>query len=487
MNEKNRMITGSNGNISIYTILTDLSRNALAVILLTLSMGLVTRVWLELQYHPVYTTRATMVITNSGIDSNLYQNLYSASGTAQSFAQLINSSALQKIVAKDLGLENFQGKGTAVNIEDSNLMEITVQADTPEISFKEMKSILKNYRVISQDLLGNIQLTLLEEPSVPEAPSNSLDTGNKVSNAMAITAAVLIILLSVLSALRDTIRTSSDVELKLDGNLLSTLHYEQKYKSLTARIRHMGDKSSILITDPVTSFRYVETVRKLTARILNRMHRRDAKVVLVTSVLENEGKSTVAANIGLAMAQEGHRTLLVDADFRKPSQYKILNLQDKEFSSLTDILKNRRDFSEIPDLITEVPGSKLKCVLNKTAAPQSMEMFSSGRVRDLLSMLRRQADIIIVDSSPMQMVADAEELVNLCDCAVLVVRQHMVEAHDLNDAIDALNGGEDKLLGVVFNNVHSGIMPLPGSYSGYGYGSYGFGYGSHNGGHYGER
>ena len=169
MNEKNRMISGSNGNISIYTILTDLSRNALAVILLTLSMGLVTRVWLELQYHPVYTTRATMVITNSGIDSNLYQNLYSASGTAQSFAQLINSSALQKIVAKDLGLENFQGKGTAVNIEDSNLMEITVQADTPEISFKEMKSILKNYRVISQDLLGNIQLTLLEEPSVPEA------------------------------------------------------------------------------------------------------------------------------------------------------------------------------------------------------------------------------------------------------------------------------------------------------------------------------
>ena len=104
MNEKNRMISGSNGNISIYTILTDLSRNALAVILLTLSMGLVTRVWLELQYHPVYTTRATMVITNSGIDSNLYQNLYSASGTAQSFAQLINSSALQKIVAKDLGL-----------------------------------------------------------------------------------------------------------------------------------------------------------------------------------------------------------------------------------------------------------------------------------------------------------------------------------------------------------------------------------------------
>lgn len=473
-------MSGVQGNISIYTILKDLGHRFLAILLLTIAVGLMRRIWLESQYHPVYTTRATMVVTNSGIDSNLYQNLYSASGTTKSFAQLINSSALRKIVAKDIGLENFEGTCTATNIQDSNLMEITVQAQSPEISFKEMKSILKNYRVISQDLLGNIQLTLLEEPVIPDIPSNPLDTSRQVAKAMLMTAALLTILLSFLSAMRDTIRTTADVEQKLEGDLLATVHYEQKYKGLTARIRHMGEKTSILISDPVTSFRYVETIRKLTARILNKMHRRNARVMLITSVLENEGKSTIAANIALAMAQEGHRTILVDADFRKPSQYKILNLQDMEFASLTKVLRSSKDFSAIPDLLCEVPGSRLQCILNKTAAPQSMEMFSSGRVKELISQLRKQADIIIVDSSPMQLVADAEELADLCDCSVLVVRQHLVEAGDINDAGDALNGGANRLLGIVFNNVHSGIMPLAGSSSGYGYGyGYGYEYGSH--------
>lgn len=479
MNEQNRLVSGLNGNISIYTIFRDVIHHALAILLLTCTMGMMTRIWLVVQYRPVYTTQATMVISKSGIDSNIYQNLYSASSTAKSFAQLINSSALKKIVAKDIGLENFQGSASAVNIKDSNLMEITVNASTPEISFKEMKSILMNYRVISEDLLGDIQLTLLENPEVPMAPSNVLDTRKQIAKIMLGTATVLVILFAIASALKDTIRTSSDVELKLDGDLLSTLHYEQKYRTLSARIRHLQDKTSILITDPVTSFRYVETIRKLTARIMNRMRRREAHVILMTSVLENEGKSTVAANIALAMAQEGHRTILVDADFRKPSQYKILNMQDQKFASLTNILRNDLDFEDIPLLLCQVPGSKLQCVLNKTAAPQSMEMFSTGRMNNLIHYLRGHADYIIVDSSPMQLVADAEELAGHCDCTVLVVRQHRVEAKDINDAIDALNGGGDRLLGVVFNNVHSGINPLAGN-RGYGYG-YGYGYGGHYG------
>ena len=151
MNEQNRLVSGLNGNISIYTILRDILRHGLAILLLTCSMGMMTRIWLEVQYKPVYTTRATIVVTRTGIDSNLYQNLYSASSTAKSFAQLINSSALKKIVAKDIGLESFEGSGSAVNIKDSNLMEVTVKASSPEISFKEMKSILSNYKIISED------------------------------------------------------------------------------------------------------------------------------------------------------------------------------------------------------------------------------------------------------------------------------------------------------------------------------------------------
>ena len=77
----------------------------------------------------------------------------------------------------------------------------------------------------------------------------------------------------------------------------------------------------------------------------------------------------------------------------------------------------------------------------------------------------------------MQLVADAEEMSHLCETNLLVVRQHMVEARDLNEAIDILNGIQKKLLGVVFNNVHTSAHGIRTSYD-YGYD---YGYGGNNG------
>jgi len=131
-------------------------------------------------------------------------------------------------------------------------------------------------------------------------------------------------------------------------------------------------------------------------------------------------------------------------------------------------------------LIQTVPGTQLYAILNKNATPQSMEMFSTGTIRKVLSSARQLFDYIVIDTPPMQLVADAEELASLVDASVLCIRQHMVEAKDINDAIDVLNGDDKKMLGVVFNDVN-----LTGSSMtsmGYGYG-YGYGYG----GHYGQR
>lgn len=281
--------------------------------------------------------------------------------------------------------------------------------------------------------------------------------------------------MGIFSALRDTIRSNKDVELKLDTRLLASVTHESKYHSLRQRLKKT--KKSILISDPVTSFRYVETIRKLASRVANLMNEKGARTILVTSVMENEGKSTIAANLAIAMAQEGRKVLLIDADFRKPSMFRVLNMQDVDFVNLSDVLDGK---AETKDLIRKVPGTSLLAILNKNAAPQSLEMFSTGRIRNLINSCRQVVDYVVVDTPPMQLVADAEELAAMVDCSLLTVRQHMVEAGDINDAIDVLNGGNDKLLGVVFNNVTAAGI---GSISSYGY-SYGYGYGY--GGQYGR-
>ena len=192
----------------------------------------------------------------------------------------------------------------------------------------------------------------------------------------------------------------------------------------------------------------------------------------------------MAANIALAIAEEGRKVLLVDADLRKPSLYKILNMQDADFVSLTKVLltEEQRD-SLSKDLTCPVPGTTLRAALNRLGLPQAADMFDTDRFIRLLDSFRREYDFVIVDTPPMQLMADAEEMAPFADAIAMVVRQHMVEAGDLNDAIDALNGSSDHVIGCVFNNVHAG-MTLPGSGRGY---SYGYGRGNYGyGGGYGK-
>ena len=93
------------------------------------------------------------------------------------------------------------------------------------------------------------------------------------------------------------------------------------------------------ITNPILSFRYVESCRLTATKVRNYMDRRKAKVLMITAVMENEGKSTVAANIALSLAQEGSKVLLVDSDFRKPAIYKIFEIAKDEVNDLPAVLR----------------------------------------------------------------------------------------------------------------------------------------------------
>ena len=213
-------------------------------------------------------------------------------------------------------------------------------------------------------------------------------------------------------------------------------------------------------------------MRKLAARISNEMAEHNQKVLLVSSAMENEGKSTVAANIALAMSQINKRVVLVDMDFRKPSMFKILNMQNAEFEELgmriNSMARNDAvDFDqEIQTLLCKVPGTELNVILNRKAVPQAVEKYMET-ISGILQALREQADFIILDTAPISLVSDAEELVELADTSIIVIRQHWIEAREINDTIDAL-GGRKRMLGCVFNNASK--TSLTGSTAGYGYG-----------------
>ena len=475
MGDRNDYASPFAGFIDYNNIIRDVAREWVTILIITVCSGLIAYIITVSLYKPVYRTTTTMVVTATGTYDDMYNNLRSASGSAESFSRLLNSSTLRTMVAKEMGQESFSGTARAEVLANSNLLVLTVEAETPEIAFKEMKGILQHYSVLTNELMGHIRLTLLEAPKASGTPMNPLNARIVVIKTLLVAFAVSIILLAILSAMRDTIRNSRDVERKLDTRLLASIHREKKARSL--RTRFKKDKTSILITNPTTSFRYVETLRKLASRTANMLQEKDAVSLLITSVTENEGKTTVAANLALAMAEEGKKVLLIDADFRKPSLYKVLNMKVAVFSGLSDYLMQDGDPESVENLIQTVPGTTLECILNRNAMPQTMEMLSSTRMRDLIRQMESKYDCILVDSSPMQLVADAEELADMVDASLLVVRQHFVEARLINDGIDSLNGGANRLIGSVFNYAYSGRFGSVGSFA-YGYSS-GYGYGGH--------
>lgn len=467
------------GFVDYYNIFKDVSREWLTILIITVCSGVIAYMAVASMYKPVYRTQTTMVVTATGTYNDIYKNVQSASNSAESFSKLLNSSTLRTMVAKEMGQEHFKGTANAEVLSDSNLLVLTVDADDPETAFKEMKGILDHYSVLTYEMMGNIRLTLLDPPKASGTPVNAMNARVLVMKVMVLAFAVTLFLLIMLSALRDTIRNSRDVERKLDTKLLASVHKEEKSKSILARFKK--DTRSILITNPVTSFRFVETIRKLASRTANSMRDKHAKSLLLTSVTENEGKSTIVANLALAMAEEGNKVLLIDADFRKPALYKVLNMQEVSFKGLSDYLLHDSTTDQIDEMVETVPGTTLNCILNKNAMPQTMEMLSSSKMRDLIQHVVRQYDFVLIDSSPMQLVADAEELADMVDMSMLVVRQHFVEARQINDGIDSLNSRKKRVIGCVFNYAHSGRFGSVGSFaygnsSGYGYG---YGYGGH--------
>ncbi len=463
----------------VITIIHDVMKRWYLIVVAALMAAMMAFMLVDFTYKPMYRTTATFVVSSGSATSTSYTNISSANNAATVFTEVLNSSILRKKVLEEMGMSHFDGSISASVASDTNLLVMTVTGTDPRRVFLMAKGVIQHHNVVSEKALMGIVIELLDAPDAPISPINTPNMIASVAKAAVLAGCAVAGVLMVLAYLSDKIRSRSEADAKLTCHVLGEIYHEKKAKTLG--LLFGKKKKSILITNPLTSFIYTEAIHKLAGRVDKHRHKGE-KILMVTSVLENEGKSTVASNLAVSMASKGKKVLLIDCDLRKPSCNLIFDIE-KVTTGVGEVLKGRATLDEA---VQHIPTADIYLLPGKKSLKTATEMLNSEAMAKLLKEASEKYDRVIVDVPPMAVAADAENISEHVDSSLLVVRQNASGAEQVNDAAAVL-GKTSHLLGCVLNNVYGAgnFAPVYGSsygkygkygkYGRYGYGKYGYG------------
>jgi non-specific protein-tyrosine kinase len=210
-----------------------------------------------------------------------------------------------------------------------------------------------------------------------------------------------------------------------------------------------------------------ESYRTLRTNILFSAIDRQLRAISISSALPQEGKSRTAANLAVVLAAAGHSTVLVDCDFRRPSQHRLFGrLQNV---GLANLMLGEASESDVIAPIEQVPNLWLLC--SGPTPPNPSELLASARMRDLLGRLTETFTYVVIDTPPVNLVADALVLGTYTDATLLIVEHGRSRYPAVRAAKESLERVGARLLGGVLNKVPSRE----------GYGYYNYGYSSNEG------
>ena len=177
----------------------------------------------------------------------------------------------------------------------------------------------------------------------------------------------------------------------------------------------------------------------------------------------------MAANTALSLASKGGKVLFIDLDLRRPVQQKILGYEVPEYREFGALLEAGAAPEDILRAAVCRENSSLYTLLSTRSYPGLVEQLSSQLLADVITLARKRFQYVILDTPPLGYFSDSEVLSDLADASLLVVRQDLVPAPRINDAIDALRAGRSQFLGCVLNDMRH--LSAGSSAYGYGYGS----------------
>ena len=228
-------------------------------------------------------------------------------------------------------------------------------------------------------------------------------------------------------------------------------------------------KTNIINITNTANFRLVESYKALRTNIMFSLPVKDdarCRKILFTSSGPGEGKTTTTVNLAVTLSETETKVLLIDADMRKPTVHKYFNIESRV--GLSNLLSGMNTPEECIQNIEGMPN--LSVIPSGILPPNPSELLGSSAMTKMLSEFESEYDYIIIDTPPVNVVADALAIVNRVDGVAFVIAQGKSTYPDVSRAIESLRFANANIIGAVMNRVNSGKKSKnTGSYGTYSY------------------
>lgn len=454
------------------------------VLLLSIAFGAFIYVRENRAYSPrysstaIFSVKACFVSTTDITSNSAYLDKNAAVTLSRTFPYVIQSENTQMLLCAELGTSALPGSITAYSTADSGLFTMTATASDPQSAYDLLRATIKVYPQAASSIIGDTQIDIINMPlepsTTPIVPNTAVSTGIKYGFVVFFLGLVCIFLISLT---RKTIHSSEDLRKLIN---LKCFGYIPQIKLK----KHSNQSNlSISITNPRVGSSFNESVRNLRLKISKVLKAKNAHILMVTSTIPNEGKTTVAINLALSLASEGKRVILIDGDLRKQSLKAGLGISQPS-DGLVEILSGTtKNFR-----LLNVPNSTLLLLSGDLTTECPQPLLDTPRMQQVLKLLREKLDYIIIDTPPAGILSDAATIAKYCDATLYVVRQDLASTTQILGAIQSLSAVGTDIIGCVLNQTQAGTTRYGygakynsyGYSNHYGYKSYGYHYAAYS-------
>ncbi len=416
------------------------------IVALTTILAIIGAIAFTLLTTPLYkaSTRLFVSTTAGASDaSDLLQGNRLSQERIRSYTALLQGKTMaQRIIDKldlDIGVAQLQGRIEAAGKPDTVLIDVAV-LDTSPVRARDIANALsEEFVVFVRELetpkpgsLPDARVVVEQRASVPlkpivPEPSKNIATGLLLGLLAGVGLAIIRDLLDNTLKKRETVESITGV------SIIGSIPNDQERRS------------EVAIPFDTSHAPIAEAFRKLRTNLHFLSVDNPPKVIVVTSSIPSEGKSTTAVNIALSLAEADHNVILVDGDMRRPTIDKYLNLIGNV--GFSTVLSGE---AELDDVVQRTNFAGLSVLAAGVSPPNPSELLGSMAAKKVLSALQGQYDYVILDSPPLLAVTDGAILAANSDGAIVVVRFGETKRDQLGQAMRTIEGVGAKVFGAVF-------------------------------------